>query len=517
MVIPVARTKVFISYSRQDQAALESLQIHLRPLEREGLLERWDDTVIQPGQIWINEIQQAIGAARVAVLLVSANFLASDFIANNELPPLLKAAEHEGLVVLPVILRWCLFTDTPNLSQFQPVNDPSEPLSDLEESQQDRIWVKVSRAIKKALNEPLPSLANSPAAILARQVQDWFDVLGYNIEDHEFLSEEYFEWIILIPTRQGYDRVLIQCIAGEAKIKHVRTLQQVVQKHRTGEGWLIFNRRISPAARSELNKYKDLCCYTLDELIDQNADFSHYLDSLEKEIEQKGIDTDYIPLACTKDEIEPTTGQKIGTSRYEADNGWIEGYVDQWLDDPAKEHLSILGEFGTGKTWFALHYSWTILTKYKDAKARGIERPRLPLVIPLRNYAKAVSVESLFSEFFFREHEIPLPGYTAFEQLNRMGKLLLIFDGFDEMAARVNRQAMINNFWELAKVVVPGSKAILTCRTEHFPEAKEGRQLLNAELEASTSNLTGEPPQFEVLELEKFSNEQIEQVLSQKA
>jgi hypothetical protein len=43
----------------------------------------------------------------------------------------------------------------------------------------------------------------------------------------------------------------------------------------------------------------------------------------------------------------------------------------------------------------------------------------------LRDYAKAVSVESLFSEFFFRKHEIPLPGYSAFEQLNRMGKLLL--------------------------------------------------------------------------------------------
>jgi predicted NACHT family NTPase len=138
-------------------------------------------------------------------------------------------------------------------------------------------------------------------------------------------------------------------------------------------------------------------------------------------------------------------------------------------------------------------------------------------VIPLRDYAKAVSVESLFSEFFFRKHEIPIPGYSAFEQLNRMGKLLLIFDGFDEMAARVDRQEMINNFWELAKVVVPGAKVILTCRTEHFPDAKEGRALLNAELQASTRDLTGETPQFEVLELEKFNDEQIRQVLANQA
>jgi WD40 repeat protein len=177
----------------------------------------------------------------------------------------------------------------------------------------------------------------------------------------------------------------------------------------------------------------------------------------------------------------------------------------------------VLGEFGTGKTWFAPHYPWKALQRYREAQQRGLERPRLPLVIPLRDYSKAGSVESLFSEFFFRKHEIPIPGYSAFEQLNRMGKLLLMFDGFDEMAARVDRQEMINNFWELAKVVVPGAKVILTCRTEHFPDAKEGRALLNAELQASTRDLTGETPQFEVLELEKFNDEQIRQVLEHQA
>ncbi len=206
--------------------------------------------------------------------------------------------------------------------------------------------------------------------------------------------------------------------------------------------------------------------------------------------------------------------RQIAVSYYEEKDGWIDGYIDRWLDDPAKEHISILGEFGTGKTWFALHYAWVTLQRYRNAQKRGTELPRLPLVIPLRDYAKAVSVESLFSEFFFRQYKIPLPHYDAFVQLNRMGKLLLIFDGFDEMAARVDRQEMINNFWELAKVVVPGAKVILTCRTEHFPEAKEGRALLNAELKASTANLTVETPQFEVLELEKFSDEQIRQVLS---
>ena len=210
---------------------------------------------------------------------------------------------------------------------------------------------------------------------------------------------------------------------------------------------------------------------------------------MENEVKRHRIDELYVPLAAKKDDIDPKTRKNLGVSYFRDKNGWIEGYIDQWLDDPSKEHISILGEFGTGKTWFVLHYAWTALQKYRQAKEKGLERPRLPIVIQLRDYAKAVSSKSLFSEFFFRKHEIPLPGYSAFEQLNRMGKLLLLFDGFDEMAARVDRQMMIDNFWELARVVVPGSKVILTCRTEYFPTAREGRALLRAELQGSISKL----------------------------
>ena len=351
-------------------------------------------------------------------------------------------------------------------------------------------------------------------------MRGWFETLGYRFESHEVWEAHYFEWVInVVVWRSRYMRILVRGVDGEASLADVNALRESVSAQNADEGWLVSDRRIARAARDEVAKPENrhLCCDTFDELLDRDADFSGYLSWLEGEIKKRGIDKKYVPLACTKEEYDPTTRQRIGASRYDERDGWIDGYLDMWLDDPAKEHISILGEFGTGKTWFALHYAWTALGRYRDAQRRGIERPRLPLVIPLRDYAKAVSVESLFSEFFFRKHEIPIPGYSAFEQLNRMGKLLLIFDGFDEMAARVDRQQMINNFWELAKVVVPGAKVILTCRTEHFPEAKEGRALLNAELQASTKDLTGEIPQFEVLELEKFDDEQIRQVLSYQA
>ena len=372
---------------------------------------------------------------------------------------------------------------------------------------------------KSAALSPVETLAlasaNCRAAGLADQMRSWFEVLGYRLEKSETWELDYFEWVIEIPKRRGFDRVLVRGIVGEVGVKDVMALRESVGASRVDEGWVVTARRISKAARSivEQPENADLFCFTFDEFLDQDADFEGYATWLMGDIETRGIEARYVPLACTKEEFDSVTHQRLGMSRYGESDGWTEGYIDLWLDDPAKEHLSILGEFGTGKTWLTLHYATIALRKYQVAKAAGIERPRLPIVIPLRDYAKAVSVESLFSEFFFRKHEIPIPGYSAFEELNRMGKLLLIFDGFDEMAARVDKQQMINNFWELAKVVVPGSKVILTCRTEHFPDAKEGRLLLNAELQASTRGLSGETPQFEVLELEKFEDSQIRSVL----
>ncbi|MEM8506091.1 MAG: NACHT domain-containing protein, partial [Cyanobacteria bacterium P01_D01_bin.1] len=355
---------------------------------------------------------------------------------------------------------------------------------------------------------------------LSDQLMDWFDVLGYGKEEYWSEEDNYFECLITIPVRRKrYDRVVVRGVEGEAGLSDLRSLQTSVETQKADEGWLVSNRRVSSGVRKAVNEEaqcEDISCYTLDELLDEDADFSRYIDWLENEIISKGIDQDYIPLGCSKEEIDPKTKVRLGTSYYNEAEGWIEGYVNQWLVDSSKEHLSVLGEFGTGKTWFVMHYAWLTLQKYKEAKEKGLVRPRLPLVVPLRDYAKAVSMESLFSEFFFRKHEIPLPGYTAFERLNRMGKLLLIFDGFDEMAARTDLQAMIDNFWEMARVVVPGAKALLTCRTEHFPDAIEGRATLSAERKASTANLTGEPPQFEVLELAKFDNEQIEALLWRK-
>jgi len=144
------RTSAFISYSHKDAKWLDKLQTMLSPLMRGGL-KVWSDEKIGAGQHWREEIEAALADAKVAVLLVSPNFLASDFIVNKELPPLLKAAESEGLTILWVPVEDCLYEHTP-IGEFQSVHSPAHPLSSLKGAKINKALKGISIAIVDAMN-----------------------------------------------------------------------------------------------------------------------------------------------------------------------------------------------------------------------------------------------------------------------------------------------------------------------------------------------------------------------------
>jgi hypothetical protein len=118
-------------------------------LERDYALDIWDDTQIRAGAKWLDEIEKAIQSAKVGVLIVTADFLASDFIVKNELPPLLEAAEKDGAVIMSLIVSPSRFTSTKSLSQFESVNDPSRPPIKLSRGEEEEILVKVSEKIEE--------------------------------------------------------------------------------------------------------------------------------------------------------------------------------------------------------------------------------------------------------------------------------------------------------------------------------------------------------------------------------
>lgn len=75
-------------------------------------------------------------------------------------------------------------------------------------------------------------------------MKGWFETLGYDFEPYQIWGNAHFEWIVNIPARRGYDRILVRGIDGEAGIRDVTALRESVDTQRTDEGWLVTQRRI---------------------------------------------------------------------------------------------------------------------------------------------------------------------------------------------------------------------------------------------------------------------------------
>jgi hypothetical protein len=153
------RPKVFVSYSHKDKKALAELKPFLKPLERDGVLSAWDDTRISGGADWKQEVDLALEDAKVAVLLISQDFLAADFVVEKELPRILEREAGGQLTILPVFLSPSLVGDVgfadPRtsgrtkifLTRFQGYGLPDKPLSKLTWSERQRIYSDLARRL----------------------------------------------------------------------------------------------------------------------------------------------------------------------------------------------------------------------------------------------------------------------------------------------------------------------------------------------------------------------------------
>jgi len=146
--IEKVKTTIFVSYCHRDVTYLERLKVHLKPIERKGAVQLWSDTLLLSGEKWKLKIERALDSAAIAILLISADFMASDFIINNELQTLLKSAESMGTIIIPIVIKPCRFLREHTINQFQAANDPIYPLCKMTEYEQEDIYEKVANRIE---------------------------------------------------------------------------------------------------------------------------------------------------------------------------------------------------------------------------------------------------------------------------------------------------------------------------------------------------------------------------------
>ena len=159
------RRHVFISYSHADRAWMERLKRMMAPLLRGSgqELRLWDDSRIEAGMKWREEIETALAEAKVALLLVSDAFLASEFVMGQEVPQLLAAAKAEGVPVLWVSLSPS-FVDETEIHSYQAVLPPHRHLEAMAEVEWKEALRTVGLAIRKALRQALAVAGAGPGA-----------------------------------------------------------------------------------------------------------------------------------------------------------------------------------------------------------------------------------------------------------------------------------------------------------------------------------------------------------------
>lgn len=150
---PPPRPTIFISYSHKDEIWKDRLMTHLQVLALEDKFDIWEDRQIAAGDDWFAEIEQGINQASLAVLLVTANFLISEFIRRQEVSRLLERRRALGMRIYPIIVAPCPWQRVDWLAKIQVRPKDGKPLASGNEYQIDETLSNIALEIEQLLNK----------------------------------------------------------------------------------------------------------------------------------------------------------------------------------------------------------------------------------------------------------------------------------------------------------------------------------------------------------------------------
>lgn len=144
------KLKLFYSYSHKDEKFRDALETHLKLMVRKGILFSWHDRKITAGSEWKKQIDNELRSADVILLLISSDFIASDYCYENELEIAMELHESNHAIVIPVILRSTDWADT-SFSKLQALPKDAKAISLWDD--EDEAWLDVVSGLKKAFEE----------------------------------------------------------------------------------------------------------------------------------------------------------------------------------------------------------------------------------------------------------------------------------------------------------------------------------------------------------------------------
>jgi hypothetical protein len=216
--------RVFCSYSHLDEQLRDELSKHLSVLKRQGVISEWYDRLIPPGEKWAETIDDRINQAQIILLLISSDFLASDYCYEIEMKRALERDEKGEAIAIPIILRDCLWQDAP-FGKLQALPKNGTPVEDW--PKQDKAFKNIAEGIRQAVKRLRDETARPAAPPKPRRLdieQFGQDLIRQEVEEinvvHPYLLGDKFvgrekelgdltDWLV-----REEDKILCICDLG---------------------------------------------------------------------------------------------------------------------------------------------------------------------------------------------------------------------------------------------------------------------------------------------------------------
>jgi WD40 repeat protein len=506
---PAIEYDVFLSHANEDSAWCEKLAQRLRD---EGVRVWFDKWHILPGDNIPARLNAGIKQSRKMIALFTKNYFRDNKVWTRaeSFANQYKDVLAEDRPLIPVLLQDC--EPEPLLAVIRQIDFRNA--ADFDLRFRELVQALDLQTRTKTLHpEAGPFMFEGPLfktkapSRFDDEIAKLYRVLGFTVE---WSAEDGEPFYLKAEKREGGADTKLALTCNEARVtdelaatitKGKKKAPKTLKAHQ----WIaVAANGFSHSGRELLNRGK-ITCLTYSELLTDLLPLEDYARRLIHEYDAwrdknwQGNDWFIRPNLMT----DGSQAQRIGALEH----------IAKWVGKDQGNLLVILGDLGTGKSTLARFLA------YDQARSFCIDPRRhpAPLLIPLKDVRKETSLESIIISHFAAAGLSDI-SFTRFHHLLRLGKIIVFFDAFDEMADRVHQDVTLSNFRELRRAAEQSSKVIITCRTHYFRDRKEQSAVISegyrpSETETYLLKETRQQSGAEVVYLEGFDDLQIQAYL----
>jgi len=501
----------FISYAGDDRVWSEKLAQRLRD---EGIRVWFDKWRLQPGDHLLKRINDGIETSRKMIAVWSGSYFRDDKVwtlaesygqTHSDV-----LAEQRPLIPLllddckiPPTFKSLLYIDCRKDSDFDLRFRELVRALDLPRRDDSRSNEFID--IEEHGFDPARRgrLAASKGNRFEEEVAALYRLLGFDVKQDLQISG--FQIDLTIEEKRGglVNQAVVECknkrVTADDR-NQILAQQNVVQKTLPAYRWLVVSSQGFDGDAREALTAAGVGCTTYAELLRELVPLDFYVNGLIKNYEamrdERWGGDDWFIRPDLKTDIT-----------YE--NKPALEHIGKWLGDSRGNLMVVLGDLGAGKSTLADFLAYDLAKSFREDPIRL----PAPVLIPLKDVRKENSLESIVISHFSKRG---LQGvdFRRFIHLVRIGRIILFFDAFDEMADRVRWEVTQSNFRELRRAAEFNGKVILTCRTHYFKDRNEQVTVIGegpklSEIETDLYRELRKQSRAEVVYLEEFDDEKI--------